>query len=87
MKIIAKPAKAKRQNIINIPNTIAFTFIRNWLSDKKYASEREQYFIGNLSSQEVSLAMKEIKWLSRNYKDLDIITVEDSGGNITKVII
>ena len=87
MKIVAKSIKSKRANVSNIPNTFAFTFVRNWLSDKNHAKEREQYFIGNLSSQEVSLAMKEIKWLSRNYKDLDIITVEDSGGNITKVII
>ncbi|MEG1131573.1 MAG: hypothetical protein RSD77_04600 [Romboutsia sp.] len=87
MKIIAKASKSKRAKANNIPNTIAFTFIRNWLTDKKYEKEREDYFIGKLSSSEINLAMKEIKWLSRNYKDLDIITVEDTNGNITKVII
>ncbi|GAA0102726.1 MULTISPECIES: hypothetical protein [Paraclostridium] len=87
MRIVSKPAKSKRASMSNIPNTFAFTFIRNWLSDKQYEKEREEYFIGNLSSQEVSLAMKEIKWLSRNFKDLDIISVEDSSGNITQVIL
>lgn len=87
MRIVSKPAKSKRASMSNIPNTFAFTFIRNWLSDKQYEKEREEYFIGNLSSQEVSLTMKEIKWLSRNFKDLDIISVEDSSGNITQVIL
>ncbi|MGL5641844.1 MAG: hypothetical protein ACRDDM_06220 [Paraclostridium sp.] len=87
MKIIAKASKSKRANVNNIPNAIAFTFIRNWLTDKKHEKEREAYFIGKLSSSEINLAMKEIKWLSRSYKDLDIITVEDTNGNITKVII
>ncbi|MGL5755265.1 MAG: hypothetical protein ACRCYC_08055 [Paraclostridium sp.] len=87
MKIIAKASKSKKANINSIPNTIAFTFIRSWLTDKKYEKEREKYFIGKLTSSEVSLAMREIKWLSRNYKDLDIITIEDKIGNITKVIV
>ncbi|GAA0701410.1 hypothetical protein GCM10008904_07460 [Paraclostridium ghonii] len=87
MRIVSKQVKSKRASASNIPNAFAFTFIRNWLSDKHYAQEREQYFIGNLTSQEVSLAMKEIKWLARNYKDLDIISIEDSNGNTTQVIL
>lgn len=87
MRIVSKPSKSRRASTSSIPNTFAFTFIRNWLSDKQYAKEREQYFIGNLSSKEVSLAMKEIKWLARNYKDLDIISIEDSSGNTTKIIL
>ncbi|WP_373599934.1 hypothetical protein [Paraclostridium bifermentans] len=87
MKIISKSIKSKRANMSNIPNAIAFTFIRNWLSDKQYSKEREEYFIGSLSPQEVSKAMKEIKWLSKTYRDLDIITVEDKSGNITKIIL
>ena len=34
MKIIAKSMKSKRANVSSIPNTFAFTFVRNWLSDK-----------------------------------------------------
>lgn len=87
MKIISKSIKSQKPNMSNIPNAIAFTFIRNWLSDKQYSKEREEYFIGSLSPQEVSKAMREIKWLSKTYRDLDIITVEDKVGNITKIIL
>lgn len=85
MKIVSKSLRNRKSNVNNIPNVMAFTFIRNWLSDNKYKAEREQYFIGNLSPQQINLTMKEIKWLSRTYKELDIITVEDSNGNITQI--
>jgi hypothetical protein len=87
MKIIAKTTKSNRANVSSIPNTFAFTFVRNWLSDKSYKKEREEYFIGSLSSQEINLAMREIKWLAKTYKNLDIITIEDSKGNITQVVL
>ncbi len=87
MKIISKSIKLKKANMSNIPNAIAFTFIRNWLSNKQYSKEREKYFIGSLSPKEVSNAMKEIKLLFKTYRDLDIITVEDKLGNITKIIL
>ncbi len=87
MKIVAKSIKSKRANVSNIPNTFVFTFVRNWLSDKNHAKERAQYFIGNLSSQEVNLIMREIKWLAKTYKNLDIITIEDSKGSITQVVL
>lgn len=87
MRIVNKSAKSKRVNVNNIPNVMAFTFIRNWLSDSKYKKEREQYFIGNLSSQQINLTMKEIKWLSRTFKGLDIITIEDSNENITQIFL
>ena len=87
MKIVAKSIKSKRANVNNIPNTFAFTFVRNWLSDKSYAKVREQYFIGNISSQEINLVMREIKWLAKSYKNLDIITIEDSKGSITQVVL
>ena len=87
MKIVSKTPKSKRASMRNIPNTFAFAFIRNWLSDKQYSKEREMYFVGDLSTEEVSLVMKEIKWLARNFKDLNIISVEDCSGNITEIII
>ncbi|MGL4796805.1 MAG: hypothetical protein ACRDB0_02640 [Paraclostridium sp.] len=85
MKIVNKSVRSRKSGVNNIPNVMAFTFIRNWLSDNKYKSEREQYFIGNLSSQQISATMKEIKWLARTFKELDIITIEDSNGNITQI--
>lgn len=85
MKIVNKNYRSKRSGVNNIPNVMAFTFIRSWLSDSKYKEERKQYFIGDLSSQQISLTMKEIKWLARTFKELDIITIEDSNGNITQI--
>ncbi|MGL5714416.1 MAG: hypothetical protein ACRCX2_15460 [Paraclostridium sp.] len=87
MRIINRTLRSRKTNANNIPNVMAFTFIRNWLSDSRYKEEREQYFIGNLSSQQINLTMKEIKWLARTYKDLDIISVEDAKGKITQVIL
>ena len=61
------------------------SIIRNWLSDMKYEEDREQYFIGNLSGQQINLTMKEIKWLTKTFKELDIVTIEDRDGNITQI--
>ena len=48
-------------------------------------TDREQYFIGNLSGQQINLTMKEIKWLTKTFKELDIVTIEDRDGNITQI--
>lgn len=85
MRIANKSANSKKINVRNVPNVITYSFIRSWLSDSKYKEEREQYFIGSLSPQQINSTMKEIKWLSRTFKDLDIITIEDSNGNITQI--
>jgi hypothetical protein len=85
MKIVNRKVNNKRVNVKNIPNIMTFSFIRNWLSDSKYEEDREQYFIGNLSGQQINLTMKEIKWLTKTFKELDIVTIEDRDGNITQI--
>lgn len=87
MKKVSKLVKSNRTNVSNIPNAFIFTFIRNWLLNKQYTKEREKYFIGDLSSEEVSLVMREIKWLTKNFKGLDIITIEDNNGNKTQILL
>lgn len=77
----------KKGNQSNIPNVIAFTMIRNFLNDKSYEKMRREYFIRNLSSNEVNQNMRDIKWLFKEYKGLDIITIENQKGNITKFIL
>ena len=85
MKIVNRKVNNKRVNVRNVPNIMTFSFIRTWLSDSQYEEDREQYFIGNLSGQQINLTMKEIKWLTKTFKELDIVTIEDRDGNITQI--
>ena len=70
----------KKGNQSNIPNVFAFTMIRNFLNDKSYEEMRREYFIRDLTPNEV-------KWLFREYKGLDVITIENKKGDITKFIL
>lgn len=71
----------------NIPNLFAFTFIRNFLTDKQYEDMRREYFINNLNSKQVSQAMQDVKWLFKEYKGLDAVTIENADGDINKIIL
>ncbi len=77
----------KKGNQSNIPNVIAFTMIRNFFNDKSYQEMRREYFIRDLSSNEINQSMRDIKWLFKEYKGLDVITIENKKGNITKFIL
>ena len=77
----------KKGNQSNIPNVFTFTIIRKILNDKSYEDMRKEYFIRNLTSKEVSQSMRDIKWLFREYKGLDVITIENKKGDITKFIL
>ena len=83
--ILGKKDIEKESN--NIPNVLAFTMIRNFLNDKNYKEMRKEYFIRNLSSDEVNKNMKDIKWLFKEYKELDVMTIENKNGDITKFIL
>ena len=65
----------------------AFTMIRNFLNDKGYEEMRREYFIRDLTPNEVNQSMRDIKWLFREYKGLDVITIENKKGDITKFIL
>jgi len=77
----------KKGNQNNIPNVLAFTMIRTFFNDKGYKDMRREYFIRDLSSSEINQSMRDIKWLFREYKGLDVITIENKKGNITKFIL
>ena len=87
MRVKFKSYKNNRVNDSSIPNVLAYGFIRNFLSEKEYKNTREEYFIGDLNKFQVNQAISDIKWLFRNYKGLDVMTIEDSNGSITKFIL
>lgn len=77
----------KKGSHSSIPNIIAFTMIRNFLSDKSYEDMRKEYFIRKLKSNEFNQTMRDIKCLFREYKGLDVVTIENKKGDITKIIL
>ena len=87
MKIYTKSKNHNKGKESSLPNVFAYTFIRNFLTDKKYEETREDYFIGDLNNKQVNQVMNDIKWLCKNYKDLNVITIEDYDANITKIIL
>lgn len=87
MKMYLRKKGYKKGSTNNIPNVIAFTMIKNFLSDKSYEDMRKDYFINNLNSKQVNKAMKDVKDLFKDYKGLDVVTMENPQGNITKFIL
>ena len=87
MIIYSRKKGYRKGNQRNIPNVLAFTMIRSFLNDKSYKDMRKEYFIRNLSSDEVSKNMRDIKWLFKEYKGLDVMTIENKKGDITKFIL
>lgn len=87
MRMYFKGAKKSRPNESSIPNAFAFTFIRNFLTDKQNKQIRDEYFIGDLSPKQVNQAMQDIKWLFKSYKGLDVVTIENKDGDISKFIL
>lgn len=87
MKIRVKSNKSKRVSENGVPNVLAFGFIRGFLTEKEYKDMREEYFIGNLDKTQVSQVMTDIKWLFKSYKGLNVMTIEDEKGDITKFIL
>lgn len=87
MKVYFKSTKKSKPSESSIPNAFAFTFIRGFLTDKQNKPIREEYFIGDLSTKQVNQAMQDIKWLFKNYKGLDVATIENKNGDISKFIL
>ena len=77
----------KKGSQSSIPNVIAFTMIRNFFSDRSYEEMRKEYFIRKLNSSEINQIMRDIKLLFKEYKGLDVITIENKKGDITKIIL
>jgi hypothetical protein len=87
MKMYSRKNGYRKGSENNIPNVLAFTVIRNFLSDKSHEEMRHEYFINNLSTKQVNQAMRDIKWLFKEYKGLDVVTIENVDGDVNKIIV
>ena len=87
MRIYSRKSGYKKGSESNIPNVLAFTMIKKVLSDRSYEEMRKEYFINDLNSRQINQAMKDIKELFKDYKGLDVITIGNTEGDITKFIL
>lgn len=87
MKMYSRKKGYRKGTESSIPNTLAFTVVRNFLIDSSHEKMRKEYFINNLSSKQVNQAMKDIKWLFKEYKGLDVVTIENKSGDLNKIIL
>ena len=87
MKMYMKGSKRSKENSSPIPNTIAYAAIKNFLVSKEFEETREEYCIGKLDKKQVSQIMTDIKWLFRNYKDLEVLAMEDSDNKSIRFIL
>ncbi|WP_455538812.1 hypothetical protein [Terrisporobacter sp.] len=78
MKMYMKSNRRSREISNPIPNAVAYAVIRNFLVSKEFEETREEYYISKLDKKQVNQIMTDIKWLFRNYKDLEVLTIEDS---------
>ena len=77
MKMYTSTNKRSKEVGSTIPNAIAYGFIKNFLISKEFEKTREEYCIAKLSKNQVNQIMTDIKWLFRNYKDLEVLLLED----------
>ena len=87
MKICTKKNQSARETVNNVPNAIAYKFIRNFINSRDFDEVIQSLFIKKLNKQQVNQIMTEIKWLFKNYPDLEIMTKQDEKGKITKFIL
>lgn len=85
MKMYTRKNGYRKGTENNVPNVLAFTMIKNFLSDQSYKEMRREYFINNLDTKQVNQAMRDIKWLFKEYKGLDVITIENVDGDMNKI--
>lgn len=87
MKMYMKGNKRSKETSNPIPNTIAYAAIRNFLVSKEFAKTREEYCIGKLNKTQVNQIMTDIKWLFKNYKNLEVLVLEDSENKSMRFIL
>lgn len=87
MKIYTKKNSRSRESVSNVPNSIAYKFIRNFINGKDFNEIAQSLFIKKLSKQQVNQTMTEVKWLFRNYPELEVLTIQDEKGKITRFIL
>ncbi|GAA3655473.1 hypothetical protein [Asaccharospora irregularis] len=85
MNIYFKSSRRKKSNQTNIPNIMAFNIIRDFLRNEDHGDTRKKYFIKDLDNSQVNQTMRDIKWLFKKYKGLEVINIEYNNGNVTKI--
>ena len=87
MKMYMKSNKRSKETSSPVPNAIAYTVIRNFLVSKEFEDMRDEFCINNLDKNQVNQNMIDIKWLFRNYKDLEVLVLEDSEHKYTRFVL
>lgn len=87
MKMYVMGNKRSKETMNPIPNTIAYAAIRNFLVSKEFDETRKDYCIGKLDKKQVNQIMMDIKWLFKNYKDLEVLVMEDSENKSMRFIL
>ena len=87
MKMYMRGNKRSKEIGSGIPNTIAYTVIKNFLVSNDFKEIREDYCIGKLNKNQVTQIMSDIKWLFRNYKELEVLAIEDDENKSMRFIL
>ena len=87
MKMYMKSNKRSKETSSPVPNAIAYTVIRNFLVSKEFEDMRDEFCINNFDKNQVNQIMIDIKWLFRNYKDLEVLVLEDSEHKYTRFVL
>ena len=87
MKMCTKKNKKSKESVNNVPNAIAYKFIRGFINSGDFEEVTQSLFIKKLNKQQTNQVMNEIKWLFKNYPDLEVMTIQDNKGKITKFIL
>ena len=87
MKMYMKSNKRSKETSSPVPNAIAYTVIRNFLVSKEFEDMRDEFCINNLDKNQVNQITIDIKWLFRNYKDLEVLVLEDSEHKYTRFVL
>ena len=87
MKMYMKSNKRSKETSSPVPNAIAYNVIRNFLVSKEFEDMRDEFCINNLDKNQVNQIMIDIKWLFRNYKDLEVLVLEDSEHKYTRFVL
>lgn len=87
MKMYIKGNKRSKEIANSIPNAIAFTVIRKFLTSREFEESRNDYCIGDLNKHQVNQIMSDIKWLFKNYKDLEILSIDDNKNKSIRFIL
>lgn len=82
-----KSNKRSKETSSPVPNAIAYTVIKNFLVSKEFEDMRDEFCINNLDKNQVNQIMIDIKWLFRNYKDLEVLVLEDSEHKYTRFVL